>query len=281
MNAFVINRSILLLVGLLLFNLNTGLKASDSIPAKEKVLIDLYAKLDNRTQLSDQPQLILEISELWRNILQDNASFWYPFDSLTYVGKIYSPDSLLRIYTWNFPNPDGTHLYFGFIQQRIVPVGNILLFEFKHDLTSLSSIQNKVITSENWYGALYYDIIPVKIKNKTYYTLLGLDLNTFLTNRKIIDILFFENGEMKLGAPVFQLGKVIQHRVIFEYSSRAVMSLKYNKNRKMIIHDHLSPFQPRYKGQYQYYGPDFSYDGFIFENERWKQALDVNINNMQ
>jgi len=29
----------------------------------------------------------------------------------------------------------------------------------------------------------------------------------------------------------------------------------------MIIFDHLSPSKPSYTGNYQFYGPDFSYDG--------------------
>jgi hypothetical protein len=47
----------------------------------------------------------------------------------------------------------------------------------------------------------------------------------------------------------------------------------------MIIHDHLSPFQPRYEGQFHNYGPDFSFDGFILENNMWKQLIDINISN--
>ena len=48
------------------------------------------------------------------------------------------------------------------------------------------------------------------------------------------------------------------------------MMLRYDDKLKMIVFDHLSPSKPSYEGKYQYYGPDFSYDGLIFEKGKCK-----------
>lgn len=259
--------------------LNHQLNASDTIGKSESYLQNLYEKFYDRNIEDDKSVIVSEILSVWHEVLKHPESYYHSFDSLPYIGKVYASDSLIRIYSWNFPEHDGTHLYFGFVQKSPVPGEQVLYYELKQGSRNLSGAEDVIFTSSDWYGALYYEIIPVDIHSKTYYTLLALDLNDFFTNKKIIDVLYFEENEVKFGAPVFQLGRKIQYRVIFEYSSRAVMSLRYDYNRKMIIHDHLSPFQPRYEGQFHNYGPDFSFDGFILENNRWKQLIDINISN--
>ncbi len=270
-----IRQFILFTIFILLF-INTGLKASYLIPQKENQLQNLYKMLFEENTNEAKADKISKIRELWREVLKYPESFWHGFDSLVYVGKVYSKDSLIRVYTWNVPQIGGTHRYFGFVQKKPIDNEEVIFYELVQGNINLSGATNKVFSSGNWYGALYYSIIPVEINYKTYYTLLALDLNNLITTRKLIDILYFDRNEVKFGAPVFQIGNQIQHRVIFEYSSRAVMSLRYDTNRKMIIHDHLSPSEPRYRGQFQFYGPDFSFDGMVFKGGLWKQTRDVN-----
>ena len=47
---------------------------------------------------------------------------------------------------------------------------------------------NKKLNYKNWYGCLYYDIIPIKVGKEKYYTLLGWDGNNKNTTKKIIDV---------------------------------------------------------------------------------------------
>ena len=51
--------------------------------------------------------------------------------------------------------------------------------------------------------ALYYKIIPVIKKNKTYYTLLGWDGNDMFSNKKIIEILEFKKSKLQFGNSMF------------------------------------------------------------------------------
>jgi len=53
------------------------------------------------------------------------------------------------------------------------------------------------------------------------------------------------------------------------------MTLKYDEGKEMIIYDHLSPSEPKYEGQYEFYGPDFSYDGLKYENGIWNTYFDL------
>lgn len=252
---------------------------SNSISSMELRLMKLYSQIEPATVSPHRQDITMSITELWKEILNRSESFFYPFDSLRFVGKVFSTDSLIRVYTWNFPRLDGTHEYYGFIQSRPVEGRKQLVAALRQGRESLEGSENKVFTADEWYGALYYEIIPFSLNNSTVYLLLGLDLNDFFTNRKVVDVMKIAGDQVLLGAPVFLIGRQVQNRVIFEYSSRAVMSLRYDYNRNMIIHDHLSPSQPRYRGQYRFYGPDFSFDGFVFEKNRWRQVIDIDISN--
>ena len=47
----------------------------------------------------------------------------------------------------------------------------------------------------------------------------------------------------------------------------------------MIVFDHLSPRSDSQKGQFQYYGPDMSFDAFVFEKGKWTYKKDVDARN--
>ena len=57
------------------------------------------------------------------------------------------------------------------------------------------------------------------------------------------------------------------------------MSLRYEKKKKMIVFDHLSPSSPSLKGKYEYYGPDFTYDGFSFKKGIWHYRKNLEMRN--
>ena len=116
-------------------------------------------------------------------VLNQNGSYDYTFDSLKYIGKIYSPDHNIRFYSWNIPVGIDGNLYFGFVQYfskddkafRVVPLYSGAI---DHPADSL-----------DWYGALYYEIVETKHAGQKYYTLLGYDLNNALSNKKVIEII--------------------------------------------------------------------------------------------
>jgi hypothetical protein len=210
-------------------------------------------------------------------ILRNPASYTYTFDSLKMIGKVSSPDNELRIFTWNMVVGDST-FNFGIIQAK--PTNNtdcqVFLLMDKADIDQLSYTK---VTPGNWYGALYYKVILNQAADKKYYTLLGYDSFSPYISKKIIDVLYFENGIPFFGAPVFQILGKMQLRVVFSYSARVSMMLNYDEATKMIMVDHLSPSESRYTGQYEYYGPDFSYDGYFFNKTFWQYLPIVNSDN--
>lgn len=219
-------------------------------------------------------QISLQIEKELSLALKSSDSFDYPFDLVQFLGKIYSDDKQLRIYTWNVPFADGTFTYGCIIQQKQGNVQTVLKLK---DAPYKPSLE-KTISPNNWYGALYYRAITVNYKKQTYYVLLGWAGNNDLTNFKMIDALSFDSKQKAtLGLPVFKKDGKSFSRIIFEYGDQNNMSLDYDKKTKQLIFDHLSPSSSKYEGIYTDYGPDFTYDSFQQKKQDWifKQNIDA------
>lgn len=217
-----------------------------------------------------------------KDALNTDKSFDYAFDSLTFMAKLESPDKRFRIFNWNMAISDGTFAYFGIIQSHNTKTKKYEVFPLVNKSREIKNQKNATTDNNKWLGMLYYQIIEKNYRKKTYYTLLAWDGNDKITSKKIIDVLYFgSNGVPKFGDPIFEMGKFNQKRVIFEYASSVVMSLKYNEQNDMIVFDHLIPKESSLEGQYQFYGPDLSYDGFEFKKGKWIYIKDVDARNRQ
>lgn len=247
---------------------------------KYEIKIDsLFAELIDTYEDSAKIKLCNNIEEYMIKALElDNAKL-YPFNKLKYVGKISSPDKKLRIINWNCNMKNGDYRYFSLIQHSYK--GDNSIVKLKQNITEPYSVHGN-ISPENWPGALYYKIIPFKTKKKIAYVLLAWDANTIRTNKKIIEIVSFnESGNVVFGLPVIYWRGRILNRVVFEYAQQARMSLSYNASKKKIIFDHLSPSESRYNGQMEYYGPDFTYDALEYNKGRWNLYENIDVRNMK
>jgi hypothetical protein len=89
---------------------------------------------------------------------------------------------------------------------------------------------------------------------------------------------FTPDGQVQFGERIFESGNNMKFREVLEYSSGAIISLKF-LNDKTIVFDHLVPMSPQLKGQKQFYGPDFSYDSYILEKGIWKFGSNFDVRN--
>jgi len=248
-----------------------------------KILFDsLYYSTNDSTKIA----INNEILDIFEYILYIDASFDYPFDSLTRIGKIKSKDGLLRIYNWNIAFNNNTNQYFGFIQYNNKPKEEFVIYPLIDKSDSIDFPEKQSLDNENWYGALYYEIIESKSKYRNYYTLLGWDGYSEQITRKVIDVLYFSmSGKPHFGANIFHVyrdeklksRKIKKKRIIFNYSGRATMMLRYDKKSKMIYFDHLAPRNSYFKDNYQYYGPDMSFDALFLRKGNWIQEKNIDI----
>lgn len=229
----------------------------------------------------EKKELNKKIQQIISLLLEDKEKIIQELDSVPYLGKLVSKDKNLKIINWNLVYEDGSFEYFGYLIHYNTEKMIFDVFPLCDKSKEITNGEEAVLTAQTWWGALYYQIIETEYKNMKYYTLLGWDGYNEFKNRKLIEILHFsQNGSPKFGASIFSKGKnENKRRIIFEYTNRASMALVYEDNANMIVFDHLSPSEPAYKDQFQYYGPDGSYDVLKFKRGKWVYKTDFDIRN--
>ena len=243
----------------------------------EREIKNLFAQIEKTNDDGKRTQLANQIQHKMIDAIFEAEDFFYDFPTLKNVGKILSSDNQIHMYTWNILLTDGTPLYFAVIQHYDFG-GIYVLSQSEPEIPATTGY----VAETNWYGALYYDIHPIKFKDKEAYLVFGLMTSTDgETQHKVIDVMAFTKKTVKMGAPSFitpWTGKKKQHRVVFEYDKDAQMSLDYNKKKKMITFDHLSPVRTTAKGK-EVMGPDMSYDALIYKKDIWTYKEDVSVKN--
>lgn len=199
-------------------------------------------------------------------------SFYYPFDSLFTISRLYAPDSSFRIITWQLVVNEELVRQHGAIQMRTKD-GSLKLFPLSDKSDAVPKLEDSIGNHQNWYGALYYRILQKNHQGRKIYTLLGFDENDSASNKKIIDILEFVNNEPRFGAKVFrypnnEFNAANPCRYIMEFKSGAGPRLNYDDELDMIIVEHLvSPSgEPNRKSTLV---GDGDYDGFRWLNGKW------------
>ncbi len=205
--------------------------------------------------------------------LQVKNSFYYPFDSVFGISKLYAPDTSFRIFTWNLQFDDYYSRQKGAIQLRTKD-GSMKLIPLRDNSEFTANAEDSVRTRNNWIGAIYYNIIKNTYKGKTYYTLFGFDHNSAQSNKKWIEVMYFnEKNEPVFGGPFFSyekdsIPKPAQYRYSTEFKKDARVLVNYIDDLGMILVDHLvsESDQPELKWTMI---PDGDSEGFKWENGKW------------
>ena len=265
----------LLIISALLFTSHLFSQVDTLLASRERQLLFLLKDLRSATTDSEKEVKNLLYKEYLLETIKMKDVMEYPFSQLTSMGSIMSEDKKIRLFNWNVEQEDQTQKYYCYILRFDRKKNTYLVSELIDNSFMIPERPEGVLDGKDWYGALYYKIIPISKGNKEMYTLLGLDMNTTLSNIKLIDVLTFSGNNPKLGSPIFKNKGETLKRVFFEHSKKAYMSLRYEVKYNRIIFDHLSPESPSMEGYYCYYVPDFIYDAYVFEKDKWVLQEDV------
>lgn len=213
--------------------------------------------------------------------LKEPKSFYFGFDSLKTISIQTSLDKKFRIFSWHVMNNDGSYRYYGTVQINSSD-GKLKLFPLVDNTPFMSNPQETSNGPDKWYGAQYYQIIPVlQGLSQPYYVLLGWKGNTALSTKKVIDVLYFKEGNPVFGLPVFDgnAEHVGKKRIVFEYAREVSMTLNYTTNQQRIIFDHLVPYDASLKDDFSKYGPDMSHDAYQLFKGRWRFQQNLILTN--
>ncbi len=257
--------------------------AQTHIPSAERELARLgHNSIVQKTQemrmaAQDTFTLILD------QIIGTEEAYNFPFERVQNLSKLHAPDKSFRIYTWSVPQSDGSFAFFG----RLVlnDKNGLRVIRLIDGGADKEWAEYLLIKPENWYGAIYYDIIETKYKRKTYYSLLGYRPNTKTYNQKIVEVLASDNmNKLRFGAHIFNTPvvngikyKKRPYRLIFRYNPKAVATVRYVN--KEIVMDHLAVPDYSMTEKWNMYGPDFSYHALYWKKGKWELKDEIIVNN--
>jgi hypothetical protein len=212
--------------------------------------------------------------------LRINRSYFYRFDSLKYISILYSPDRAFRIFSWNVALNNETFHNFGVIQLNpdyMATLKDTSHLRAVYPLIDRSGrIKNTLDTvtgPDFWFGAVYYQLHMVKEKKRTYYFLIGWNGGTQLTNKKVVDVLYFDHNRPRFGAPVFVMNEARYprplKRLLYEYSNKGTMTLRVSPKKNYLIIENIVPPRQQDYGHPETYLPDGSYEYMLWQKGQW------------
>lgn len=220
-----------------------------------------------------------------KNELNKKEALRHSFNGIESISILSPQDSNFILFNWNIPLNNGKFKFECGILNR--DPKSKLAFDFLKDTTFQDRITEEHSTTmpNYWSPCLFYKIIETKTQFQTYYTLLFWDGNNRLTNKKGIDVLWFDkSNSARFGAPIFSFNsEKAKSRIVFEYGGQNRMKLQCNEGLNRIEFDHLSPppadeqNTTSLEGVYEYYGPDLSFDGFVWNKKSWVYNADIDL----
>ncbi|MFW6267539.1 MAG: hypothetical protein ACOC1E_00245 [Marinilabiliaceae bacterium] len=257
-------------------SLSTGNHSILSVPGVQALI--LIEKLSRSRGDQDSFDISDSLSSRMKKLMEAPSLFENDFSGYPGVSTLLSPDKRLKTVTWNVEDLNGTHHFYGIMAVR--QDDSLIVKELNDGRNDIETPESMELDASNWYGAIYYEIVPSKYQGETGYTVLGYNGKDSYSQERIIDFIRVSSGgDLYFGAPVFDYQGQRRQRLIFEYSNQANMMLRYDEQDDRIVMDHLAPRSPRYEGDRSYYGPDFSYDALKFDGEKWVLIEDVDVRN--
>lgn len=199
-------------------------------------------------------------------------SYSYQFDTLQKViNIIYSDDKTFRIFNWGIEPTKLTKRYYGAIQLQQPQLKLIGLNDYSEQVDK--GLEDSIFTGGKWFGALYYRIMSHNINGRKVYTLFGLNSGGLLSNRKVLDPMYFDGKGVTFGMPIFGVSsknfpKQRINRFVLEYKKEVSASMNWDAEKEIIVFDKLTSVTNDPSRKYTYV-PSGHYDGFAWSNDMW------------
>ena len=249
---------------------------------------DISARLNSlfsRLSVREPDDLKLKMNDSIMSIIESyilsDTVFSHRFENIRNLGQIVSPDSVLKVISWNSIMNEGGSRYFCYFILKADTGRNKFIHKLSGTFTGKLIRSDTIYGEADWYGALIYDVRRIRSEDDDYWLALGINYGDRNITRKIIEVItFLPDNRITFGRKIFSDGDSLYYRVILEYSVEAVATLRFTSD-SSVVFDHLVPFSPELSGDRRFYGPDYSYDAYTFENNRWKFVRNVDVRNKE
>ncbi|MBK9272428.1 MAG: hypothetical protein IPM48_12620 [Saprospiraceae bacterium] len=227
---------------------------------------------------SRNPKFRMNAEIQFKNILLSSLRSMDLDSSILIPGLIVAkaPDKKFTFYTWQFEGERSLWHYGGVLKWSN---GNLLVLNTER--RDYLRIRKDHITSDNWYGALIYQILPkVFGANNDQYIFFGFSQNQKREKFKIIDGLRFKSDTLFFGLDDLTLKDENNEsfgaaRQVIRYSENASCSISFNEIENQIIYDHIMRFEDTRSGGGPVFIPDGTYESLQYIDNAWRHELQL------
>lgn len=261
--------------------LSQGLIAqeNDDFSTDEMALVQLSQGFLKDSLAENRRKAATTFNEKLKATLAKENSFAYAFAALETVSILYPEDSTFRIFTWQIYVDKNDYRYGGIVQRKDKKEVFVLNDASKEIATY--DIEYDVLSPDDWYGAIYFNLKSYDTKTGKKYLLFGFDGFEFFNKRKVVEAFYFDDqGQPVFGAPAFAktaegYEASTKNRLYIEYSAEVAARLNYDPHLEMIILDNMIAMKSPYKGVGNVNIPDGSYQGYKLNNGIWEYVEKV------
>lgn len=199
-------------------------------------------------------------------IMENKDAFEFDFSSTPEITVLTDSLETFKLITWQLKRSEKDFDYYGYIIHK-----DGRAFKLNDAFKELEDIEYLSLNHEDWLGGIYYNLVQMGDK---FFVFSYRQVDNY-TKFKSFDVLSFaEDGSPILGEESFvfpskEARDVVKSRVTFSYSADAILSLNYNEEMQMVVHDHLMPVMGQLEGQGPTKVPDGTYEGFKFMEGKW------------
>lgn len=290
-----------LIVSILMVAAVCGVRAQDKalMGSYESRLQQLFDQVQNAPTDNERYLANEQAVELLGQALEEEDSHKWIWHFSNYVSVLRSPDKVFTIFTWPVVRDNGEYECFGYVQAKGVDEDDDDVWRayVLHDMSDeIINREESVLDADHWLGSVYQELIQTQHDGKTYYTLLGWNGCSMLTQRKVIEPITIHprTGKPQFGQALFRRDKN-RRRIVLEYTKEAMVYLGYEQQlsiskenvrvkkdghmvsqqvthetkEQMIIFDEIEPQVAGMEGLFQYYVPSGREMAYVFVNGRW------------
>lgn len=292
-------KSVLIIIALVLWG-SINAQDKEVMGQYQNRLQKLFDKVQNAPTDNERYLANEQAVQLFQEAFQEEDSHNWKWSFTNYVSVLQSPDKQFKIITWPVVKDNGEYECFGFIQCHRELDEDAEEEEDEWPVFVLHDMSDEIINREEsilepnqWLGSVYQEIIQTSFEGKNYYTLLGWNGCSMLTQRRVIEPICFHprDGRPQFGQALFRKDKN-RRRIVLEYNKEAMVNLNYEQQmsaedvrvkkdgkmvtetqvqkEQMIIFDELEPQVTGMEGLYQYYVPSGREMAYVFVNGKWE-----------
>lgn len=194
------------------------------------------------------------------------------------IAVIQPSNQDFTLYSWQYQSQENEWKY-----EAVIRWSSGRINELTREIRDYNRIRMEVFGESNWYGAMYYFILPILENTKNEYTLFGFAQDQQDYKYKIIETITVEDEKLTFGKPIYRIsddqgGTDKFFRQVIPYSKESNCVVEFNEAENEIQYDHIATITDNFTPANKILKiPDGSYESLSWTGTYWKHDPHLKI----